>query len=266
MVRLLRTVTITGIDNNVDIQALIELQQQYRRVEWGVLLSATRQGVDRRYPSLERIEAFKAAGLNLAFHLCGSLVFEFLDGLELPGIIGVDKEVRIQLNARHQLARIDEAQLVKLFSRHRLILQVGDYVPPGFRRLAKSMELLYDKSGGTGQLPERWPQPLDGPAGFAGGLTPDNVVAQLRQIEIALMTAKTSQFTVWIDVESGVRTDDWLDLNKVRHYLTAVAPYVNGGNDLTTLSMLLGRLQNAATDQHDDQEPTDQSPGPPSQR
>jgi phosphoribosylanthranilate isomerase len=76
------------------------------------------------------------------------------------------------------------------------------------------LSVLLDASGGQG---------IDTPinvlngvskVGYAGGFNPDNVAGKL---EYLLKNVKLGMF--WIDMESGVRTDDWFDTSKVRRVL-----------------------------------------------
>lgn len=80
---------------------------------------------------------------------------------------------------------------------------------------------LFDTSGGTGSLPGTWPtlRP-EFPFGFAGGLGPDNVLAQLDQINKVC----SDDFPTWIDMETRVRVEDnsALDMAKVRNVLQFV--------------------------------------------
>ena len=50
--------------------------------------------------------------------------------------------------------------------------------------------------------------------GYAGGFNPENVADKLHYL---LTNDEVGDF--WIDMESGVRTDDWFDLDKVRRVL-----------------------------------------------
>ena len=70
------------------------------------------------------------------------------------------------------------------------------------------LQFLYDRSGGRGVPPKRLPKwhESNGFVGYAGGIGPGNVIDVLKGI-----TAED----FWIDMESGVRTDDWFDLDKV---------------------------------------------------
>lgn len=77
-------------------------------------------------------------------------------------------------------------------------------------------------------LPEDgWPTAWPGVrCGYAGGLSPENVLGQLDAIDASLPHPDAP---VWIDMERRVRTDDdtALDLGRVRAVLKAVAPRVS---------------------------------------
>ena len=69
--------------------------------------------------------------------------------------------------------------------------------------------LLHDESGGRGiDGIKTWPlRPRFG--GFAGGLGAENIREAVGYVR---MTARPGS---WLDIETGVRTDDWFDLGKV---------------------------------------------------
>jgi phosphoribosylanthranilate isomerase len=75
--------------------------------------------------------------------------------------------------------------------------------------------LLFDESTGRGIGPGRLSAPVAGHfCGYAGGINPGNVKRVLGEI-----AAVAAGQTTWIDMESGVRTDDRFDLKKVRMVL-----------------------------------------------
>ncbi|MCY1371480.1 hypothetical protein D9M69_586260 [compost metagenome] len=80
------------------------------------------------------------------------------------------------------------------------------------------LDWLFDTSFGTGASPMNWPSlPSEGPfCGYSGGINPGNVRDVLRSID-----AKPG-YLYWIDMESGVRTDGWLDLAKCEEVCRAV--------------------------------------------
>lgn len=93
-------------------------------------------------------------------------------------------------------------------------------------RAGHAASVLLDASGGRGIESAGWPAPPPvGKVGYAGGLKPENISKQLEQIATA--TAGCDQ-TIWVDMESGVRTCDGLlmDLDRVRQCLELAAAFV----------------------------------------
>jgi phosphoribosylanthranilate isomerase len=81
--------------------------------------------------------------------------------------------------------------------------------------------VLFDESAGRGISPESWDKPLPGHVcGYAGGINPSNV-----QAHIDMIAKVAPGYTTWIDMETGVRTDDAFDLAKVRRVLEIARPY-----------------------------------------
>ena len=58
--------------------------------------------------------------------------------------------------------------------------------------------------------------------GYAGGINADNVADKLTFL---MENEQVGDF--WIDMESGVRTDDWFDTDKVRRVLEICEPIIN---------------------------------------
>lgn len=227
------SVTITGADDAVDPHQLAHLSRFYRFVEWGVLFSEKRRG-SPRYPSLRWVRTLEDLAqdrrLFLSMHLCGSEAriatarpTEFWPGSAWR---------RVQING------YEPGTANEKWRRSRFDLGGGH---DGFRwilqarseqtidavwtdALAADAYVLYDPSGGAGKGPTSWPEMPDG-SGFAGGIGPDNVEEVLRSILTRPpRNSNNAQLrSVWIDMESGVRTDDKLDLDKVRAVLDAVA-------------------------------------------
>jgi phosphoribosylanthranilate isomerase len=81
---------------------------------------------------------------------------------------------------------------------------------------------LYDKSGGVGVVPDKWPSAMAGIySGYAGGLGPDNLGNELQAISEA---AGEGRF--WVDMETRIRTSRVFDLATVRRCLEICAPNV----------------------------------------
>jgi len=84
---------------------------------------------------------------------------------------------------------------------------------------------LFDTSGGAGILPNEWPEPLQNiKCGYAGGISPENIEAQIKLIE-----SKVGETKIWIDMETHIRSnnDYQFDLNKVEKCLEISCKYVS---------------------------------------
>ena len=81
--------------------------------------------------------------------------------------------------------------------------------------------ILFDASAGRGVAPEGWPAPIpDHFCGYAGGINPGNVARHIELIKEA------GAEDTWIDMESGVRTENRFDLDKVREVLKIAAAHI----------------------------------------
>ena len=81
---------------------------------------------------------------------------------------------------------------------------------------------LYDLSGGAGIVPDSWPVQVPGIySGYAGGLGPGNVLAEVERIN----KSAREDGLAWIDMETKVRTpdDSRLDCGAVERVLTQMA-------------------------------------------
>ena len=231
---ILDRVTITGADDRTDPAALARLSERYPFVEWGILISDAKAGKPR-FPSAEwrqrlaEIAAATPGGLRLAAHLVGSLARKaMLDGSDefFTGPYHAGLFRRIQLNGFSSLAKAARCPVIKRHPTHFFILQVQSEeayalaARHGASRAA-NVGVLFDKSGGRGEMPARWPEPkFDLYTGFAGGIGPDRV-------DIVCEAIKAYPFgPFWIDMEGNVRTDDVLDLLKVELVLEEAQRWV----------------------------------------
>jgi len=232
---LLHTVAITGADDAVPIVELLKLSRAFPFVEWGVLRSTDRSGTPR-YPSdtwldeLGRSALLQEREVRFAAHLCGSRCREVLSGNPMP----VDNESglfrRFQLNgwssyrlAGLRVARMNPdvgfiAQAINA-TEFQLALSFAE------DHHLENLGVLLDPSGGRGvvnianesvvDLLDRFTG--DPRCGYAGGISPDNAREVMDRLD--------GRFG-WIDMESGVRTDDRFDLAKVERVLRICEPYV----------------------------------------
>lgn len=210
-------VTITGADNDVDPGELVSLSESYPFVEWGILYSHKRMGT-ARYPDsdwIAHLDALAESRANLAVHLCGQAARELMDHGRLVWLGGRSAIQRVQVNGyKGRPHQIGDGRGFEF------ILQVRDVDllqdAAGDALALPNASILYDPSGGRGHVPEVWPgAPAGVRMGVAGGITPETVVAVAHRAQHVAAS--------WIDMESGVRTDDRFDMDKVRAVLEACA-------------------------------------------
>lgn len=245
------TVTITGADDTTNVRELAEIAREYPSVEWAILMSTSRKG-SPRYPSEAwqrelRVELC-ARRMRVAAHLCGETARRLARG---------EREVipenfltfydRIQLNGFDFMAADAETvppvialmRETSIFVPFTFVLQArnSEDLTAATRIIRRAqtnrVEILFDPSGGTGQRVTTWPvPPRDVRLGYAGGIGPDNVREVLNAVSVATIFTEDlfskdnpGSHSTWIDMESRVRTDDRLDLEKVRAVLRSHADY-----------------------------------------
>jgi hypothetical protein len=190
-------ITLTGIDDRTDLDRVVRLSETYA-VEWAVLFSPDRQGIDNRFPTQETIERFRSLPVLKSAHLCGDYAADVMSGA--PCRVDLTGFQRAQINHRkpdfEAIREFGVEHTVGVIAQHRTLIYPD----------SDGVELLFDRSGGKGETPKEWPQHPGRRVGYAGGITPDNIKDILNAID--------SRGDYWLDMESGVRTDDWLDLDK----------------------------------------------------
>lgn len=217
----LKHITFTGIDERTDITLLSKIQKEFPIAEFGILTSYHWYENGNRYLDPRSIRKFLHKGFNLSLHICGSAAHDaalgnYADIYHLTyGAYGYIP--RIQLNIS---GRMDNPKIVApTMYQHEIIIQQRDLnnielfssTQKQWGYFNGRLSILLDASGGRGidtplsALPIR-----SNKVGYAGGFTPDNVSEKL---SFLLVNHTVGGF--WIDMESGVRTDDWFDLDKV---------------------------------------------------
>lgn len=228
----LELITITGADDHTDINEMVDLSAQWPQLEWGILVAAGHGG-DPRWPShswQEELVQKAPPQMNISMHICGRWVRELLTGKwslnSIVAPISVRAErAQINTHAEPHVSTVGMLEVLGIYS-YRWIFQldgVNDHLLAAAEYLGLSVAGLYDTSHGAGVCPKEWPKWSDKPEwqdstykGYAGGLGPDNVAAELLRINVA---AHDRQF--WIDMQRNVRTEDdsRLDMDKVRRVL-----------------------------------------------
>ena len=228
----LTRVTITGADDSVDPNDLVPLTREFPWVEWGILVSASNLGRPR-FPSAGWIERFLALDLHArALHVCGQFTRELLAGDLLDDTLArwLAAFDRIQLNFHGEPSRLNVDRFARLAARlaKPMIFQHdgrNDGLTSRAILAGADAYALFDVSGGAGILPTAWPPPaIPGrPQGYAGGLGPDSLEAQLPRIATA-----AGDLAFWIDMETRVRSSDdsIFEIAKVRRCLEIAASFV----------------------------------------
>ncbi|WP_454021235.1 hypothetical protein [Azospirillum sp. Marseille-Q6669] len=202
-------ITFTGLDARTDLARALHIATVYP-VEFGVLFSESRQGREARYPDRGTITHIVCAGFpRLAAHLCGAHARRIMGGT--PTGLHLTPFRRVQVNHPSPDAGAIGREMEE-WGGPRGIAQTRDLEFPA----GTAVDWLFDRSAGEGRAPDEWPQHPGGNrlVGYAGGIGPGNVTEVLRKI------AATGPY--WIDMETAVRPDDWLDLDKVEAVCRAV--------------------------------------------
>jgi len=196
-------VTFTGVDDPSHLPAIKELSRKYS-IEWGVLIDPAQAG-NELFPTIFDLSIIKSQGLRLSAHVCGEPARDIAEGREPR--VDLSGFSRLQLNHGREGSSesvVGNAYSYAVSKGLRLALQCqADF--PGDSRA----DWLYDVSFGTGVRPTSWPKLTKSHpfCGYSGGLSPETVVQTLSDIAL-------SEHDYWIDMESGVRTNGALDLDK----------------------------------------------------
>ena len=193
--------TVTGADESTDVRMLQKLD-----AEIGLLYTATPEGRNR-YPSKEWIESASRNLSRVAIHICGStarreLLSGWLDDL-------LENAQRVQVNGFLSIEYCE--RICAMYPTKTIITQ---HKPDNQHLLAvkaPNHSLLVDASGGRGLSPNTWSRPnTQKPVGYAGGLGPDNMAAELRRI------APIAHGPWWVDMEGKLRANDWFSYEQSR--------------------------------------------------
>lgn len=219
----LKHITFTGIGTDTDFKALREIQNEFPHIEWGVLMSRNWEKNGPRYFNPDRLYdlKFMELNLNLSCHVCGSVAREALknnwEPMKQLTHYHYDIFQRCQLNIGSTDPTPKTPFLRKpLFLKELIIQQKSENDLLAFDTIIdrSNMSVLLDASGGRGiDTPFKPFHRLGLKVGYAGGLTPNNVGDKLYH----LLREVDGDF--WIDMESGVRTDEQFDLLKVNKVL-----------------------------------------------
>ena len=225
----LHQITFTGIGTDTDLKLLKEIQDEYPLAEWGVLISRNWKDNGNRFFDPSQLHKLAYKGLNLSCHLCGRVAKDAVNNNwqtlwdMLTGYFGVFQ--RCQLNVAPYNDNPEKLDISIPEDLNELIIQQKsptelDLWCSGLPN--PRLSVLLDASGGQG---------LDTPVrvlnthlkvGYAGGINPDNVGEKLYYLMREPMARN-----IWIDMESGVRTNDVFDTDKVLKVLSICNEVLN---------------------------------------
>ena len=230
----LKQITFTGIDEKTDIKALQEIQKEYPMVEWGVLASHNWPENGNRYPSPGVMNKLLGRGLNLSLHLCGKAAYEGASGQwdHISALTGYMLHAfkRVQLNIAEREVLPHHCCLPRFIEQEIIIQQRNVHEIDLYNRTIEHnhyngyFSVLLDSSSGRGKDTPIEVLKTKNHVGYTGGINPDNVEEKL-----TYLIDEVKEGTFWIDMESGVRTNDWFDLDKVVQVLEICKPIIEEG-------------------------------------
>lgn len=226
---MLKLCTLTGVDERTSFDWIIEAAALHPRAEFGILLSATADGSDNRYPQRDFIEeyaaAMQSAMVNTALHVCGRAVRMFVEGdsgiRDLAARFG---RVQLNFNAQNIVFTMEDLDAaIRSFARPVITQHNEANAAVAASIKASNHHVLFDASGGRGIHSKDWPQRLKGKLyGYAGGFGPETILFDLRGASDA-----SEKQSFWIDMESRLRRDNWLDISICDSVLRCVSAWID---------------------------------------
>jgi len=139
--------------------------------------------------------------------------------------INMPRETAVNINPDFMAAIVSYE-----FPKQEFIFQYNDKTKEAIEKLHKTgikFSLLFDASGGNGIAPKEWQKPIyeSHPMGYSGGMSPDNVVDNLRKIN-KLVPRETK---IWIDAEGKLKSADLFE-EKPRFDVELARAYINRAN------------------------------------
>ena len=222
-------VTFTGADNNTPIEELQKIQKKYPYVEWGILI-ASNPGKSKQ-PTDNYILDLKNKGLNLSLHICNEHVKAILDDGKLDIKYDFFDRYQLNFNFNHNDHDLNNySKLINKFKNKDFILQTNFSNEIFIEKIINSNKtsntnILYDSSGGKGVEIKQIKVPFKNIyTGYSGGINPNNINDICKQI-----TYHKNDDRVWIDIQTGARTNNEFDLEKITKMLKIVDKHLNKG-------------------------------------
>lgn len=244
----LRYITCSDPREFNDIHDIVKLAESSPRAEIAVQMhpSKASPGMPRNqwFHELCRYCVRDAHDINLAVHVnqewCEEICRTGEIPMELREFFGFYRKSlgfsplvkRWQLNMSNTAVHdINYDAVKKLFLHnddHEFILQYNDRTKNAtwvLYEMGAKFSLLYDASGGRGIAPGTWNKPVydSVPMGYSGGMSPENVVKNLKQISSVVPKNRED---IWIDAEGKLKTDDKFDIDRAANYVLAAEKWL----------------------------------------
>lgn len=227
---MLKLVTFTGLDDQSNVKEAVALSKDFPNTEWAILFSKNKKGVPR-YPTLKKVQEILETDLKFSAHLCGEWVDDALKGdltfLEShttsqnrTSLAHRFKRIQFNMGKERLKAALKNEKFLSMcknIKSHQLILG-GNYVDIDEKFFSENNICpLFDASGGRGIETAQWIKGCVGVlTGYAGGIGPTNIENNLIEI------SKVAAGDYWIDMESGIRSQNILDFSKCQFVLEKV--------------------------------------------
>lgn len=255
----LKQVTFTGVDNWTDVQRMKKIQSKYPWVEFAILVSKnnTANSENNRYPCIEKIqevlENVTEYHESVAIHFCGEAARKAAltdNPMYILSAFGNSNEVkelmkyrvrRVQLNLTKMGGAIPPVNKenykdrpvywnivipIKMETEMYFYSMRESYIHAWQGNFGKIMQGFQDNSGGRGIRESKWVAPMLSFFGYAGGISSENVLEVLSEIEEARKKLPRDYF-YWIDMESSLRDEkDHFSLDKVEYICEILNPFI----------------------------------------
>ena len=216
---MIKRVTFSGIDAWTKAQDILAIYEKYPFTEFAYLYTESKKA-GNRYPQPVILKAFKKARIPMAVHICGKAAHEVMktgDWSPVYASIGqyMDMFERIQIN----IPKTSHFSRNVVFPEgKKIIIQIHPGTEEMFEcyKTNPSVQGFQDGSGGHGITASEWMPPETEFFGYAGGIGPENVVETIRKISSVCRT------DFWIDMETGIRTNDKFDVKKCEQVCKAI--------------------------------------------
>ncbi|HCU58775.1 MAG TPA: hypothetical protein DIC64_02205 [Alphaproteobacteria bacterium] len=231
----LKTIVCSGVNEKNSIDEAVQFLKQYPNVEFGVQCSPKKAGFGTaRYAWLKELSSKldeQKIKWRVALHLNEGFVTSFCEGKVADEVAELLKESeaigRLQLNFKigREVFGTKKVPDIHLLTKsinevqgHQIIVSASNANLAYIQKMhyqGLKFDALFDDSFGEGILPDVRKSPLfdDVLQGYAGGISPENVVGELGKI------AKVANTDVFIDAEGKLKEDGTFSFEKAARYV-----------------------------------------------